>query len=228
MPECDAAAVGQLGVWLKQICLALTADPPSNMFADVFTPLANIVLALAALTVAWMSWRTARRANAITTTHREQDRDEQRRRWRRTLAVDMREWESRSYFRALWGIFWEPGDEDDELRAKYNTMINQCDIEGEADGKRLLRYLYRELYDWAQRVNAADEKERAKMRHPSRMFAGSKRGAITRWADDPGTIELELKASEAAQEAANRARSEAIARAVQAARERAERDAAAS
>jgi len=224
MPGCDAAADGQLSVWLKQICLALTADPPSNVFADVFTPLANIVLALAALGVAWMSWRTARRANAITTSHREQDRDEQRRRWRRTLAVDLREWESRSYFRALWGILWETGDEDNELRAKYDAMINQCDIEGEANGKRLLRYLYRELRDFAYRVNAADEKERAKMRHPSRMFAESKRDAITRWAEDPESIEPELKASEAAQEIASRASSEATARAIQAAREKAEKD----
>lgn len=201
MPICDADAKGPLSIWLKEICLALTADPPLNFLPDVFTPLANIVLAAAAVVVAIMSWRTARRTNDITTIHRTQDREEQRRRWRWTLAVDMKEWESRSSLRALLGMFWDVGEEETELRSSFDSMIDRCNIEGEANGKRLLLHLYREMWDVAQRFNGASGAERAEMRQSAMSAYNPRRALIERWADDPRSIEPELEASETQQKA---------------------------
>lgn len=89
---------------LRDLIALLDERLSPNALIDWIAPVATIVLAVAAVVVAVLSWRTAHRANSIVEEHREEDRSAREARFRRGIAVDMRDWVTGAIWRARFGV----------------------------------------------------------------------------------------------------------------------------
>ena len=177
--------------------------------------LPTLVLAVASIFVAFMSWRTAQRANALTSEHWEADRLRSELRARRVLAVDMRTWYTAAFIPAILGSprGAEHFEEERRLRAQLET-------EGEAEGLRLLEHLDRQLEQMRLLGPVESAKELAQRTHPSRMmWWADLEPMISRWAQEPTSVLAEIEVSE--REQADKARAAAYGEALRRAAERA-------
>ncbi|WP_314646724.1 hypothetical protein [uncultured Microbacterium sp.] len=137
---------------------------------EYWSPIATVVLALAALVVAFFSWRTSTKANEIVEKHRAEDRDDRDARFRRGVAVDVREWLAESTWRAKFGLYHVYDDDaGKQLREQMKQIERRLEREGEENGLRLLKLYRRRLGALDLELKELSAKEVAQRRHPSRM-----------------------------------------------------------
>ncbi|MDI2097400.1 hypothetical protein [Ruicaihuangia caeni] len=187
----------------------------TNLLNESVAPIATIVLALAAVVVAVFSWHTAKRANNIVEQHREEDRSEREARFRRGIAVDVREWLSESIWRAKYGVYLRGHDDDGkDLRAQRKRIEARLEREGEENGLRLMKLIQRRLISLDMASTTMSGKELARSRHPSRLYMERDEllPLLKRWTADPASIETELAAEESGETMKAKARAQALRR----------------
>lgn len=193
----------------------LTLLLDDRLTTDFITPWATIVLAVAAVIVAIMSWRTARRANQIIEEHRAEDRAHDEARFRRGVAVNLKEWAADSVWRARFGIFYEFTDPEGKKLAKLGRRLEtQLEREGEAEGLRLIKGIRGQIARMSNESAAMSAKEAAKLRHPSRIVGELAKfdPIIEEWALTPESIRSTVDEWDAANAADRRANAEALRR----------------
>ena len=191
----------------------LTPDPLIDYFAEI----ATIVLAVAAVAVAVFSWRTARRANSIVEEHREEDRTAKEARFRRGVAVDMRDWATQAVWRARFGVYFETKDDDGrDVWDRKHRIEARLEREGEENGLRLMNLMHRRIVERNFKVESMTTEERAMAMHPSRINEGQDEllPLVKAWSIQPSSIETELQAEETGEAVKNRARLEALRRTI--------------
>jgi hypothetical protein len=179
--------------WLRRIYLQMTE---TNVLLDWIVPIATTLLAVAAIYLAYRSFRTAHDANTQAQRFREEDLKEKDLRWRRTFAVDLKDWYRDEWF----GVFLNDDADRDRRREAFSALIKECDLEGNDIAKRFTRYLHRELDERREGLQAMSPKQLAVQRHPSRLL-GYRDGEalVDNWINDPESILLTLSKAAAAE-----------------------------
>lgn len=186
---------------------------PENPLNEYWSPIATILLALAAVIVAVFSWRTSTRANRIVETHRAQDRKDKDARFRRGIAVDVREWLAESAWRAKFGAYYLYEDEAGKaLQSQMKQIERRLEREGEENGLRLLKLFRRRLGSLDAEMKMLGPKEVAQRRHPSTMNRelNELTPLLDAWKKDPASIDEELEAEESGASARAEARLRAL------------------
>lgn len=173
--------------WLQKI-YGLLAQP--SMFLDWIVPLSTVLLAGAAIYLAYRSYRTSRDANEQAARFRADDLAERDLRWRRTFALDLRDW----YWYATHSA-WLSDEDRDQERELYRELIRACDLAGQETAKQLTRWLASEAMMKRETLGDLTPKKRAQAMHPSQMgIPEDHRRSIEDWVTDPSLIEPALAA----------------------------------
>lgn len=168
--------------WIRKIYLLLRDQSAPNFLLDWVVPVATTLLAAAAIYLAYRSYRTSKSANDQAREFRDQDRREAEVGWRRTFAVDLRDWHRTAHFEALFDV------ESEDSSVEFRRLIRECDKKGQDVGKRLARWLAADLRRIRSEVRVMTAKEQAKQRHPSRLFARPNEHLIDEWILDSKSV----------------------------------------
>lgn len=176
--------------WLRKI-YGLLAQP--NFFLDWIVPISTVLLAVAAIYLAYRSYRASRDANEQAAQFRTEDRAERDLRWRRTFALDLRDW----YWYANNSALLDEQGREQEMQA-FTELVRACDLAGQDTAKRLARWLASEARSKRDALGEMTPQKRAQAMHPSQIGIGRAHlDLIDNWIKDPSLVEPMLDAFDA-------------------------------